>query len=104
MKKRRYPECPNDSCYFGNDGRGFRLERIDNEYKCPNCGNSVSEALLIQIGWSRDVLHRDPTKWWLISDEDVQAIRNGLTGSLLHTLSSGLHTTDEIPEDWKTDE
>lgn len=40
-------------------------------------------------------------KWWLISDEDVQAIKKGLTGTLLHTLESGLHTTDVIPEDWK---
>ncbi len=43
---------------------------------------------------------KDPTKWWLISDEDVQAIKAGLTGELLHTLSSGLHTTDVIPSDW----
>ncbi len=42
-----------------------------------------------------------PTKWWLISDDDVQAIKKGLTDSLLHTLESGLHETDEIPEDWK---
>lgn len=42
-----------------------------------------------------------PTKWWLISDEDVQAIKKGLAGSLLHILESGLHTTDDIPEDWK---
>ncbi|MBA7474738.1 hypothetical protein ES707_10092 [subsurface metagenome] len=44
-----------------------------------------------------------PKKWWLISDEDVQAIRKGLTGSLLHTLESGLHKTDETPEDWKNE-
>ena len=42
-----------------------------------------------------------PKKWWLISDEDVHAIKAGLTGSLLHTLESGLHTTDDIPEDWR---
>ena len=42
-----------------------------------------------------------PTKWWLISDEDVQAIKKGLTGSLLHALESGLHVTNEVPEDWK---
>jgi len=44
----------------------------------------------------------DPKKWWLISDEDVQAIKKGLTDSLLHTLESGLHKTDTIPDDWKT--
>ena len=46
-----------------------------------------------------------PTKWWLISDEDVQSIKKGLVQfqsfSLLHTLESGLHTTDEVPEDWR---
>jgi len=41
-----------------------------------------------------------PKKWWLISDDDIQAIKAGLTGSLLHTLESGLHTTDAIPDDW----
>ena len=46
----------------------------------------------------------DPKKWWLISDQDVQAIKKGLTGSLLHTLETGLHITDEIPEDWKENE
>ena len=46
----------------------------------------------------------DPTKWWLISDEDVQAIKKGLTGSLLHTLESGLHITDEIPDDWRKED
>lgn len=102
MRKRSYPECPNHACYFGNDGRGFSLERTeDNEYKCPSCGNTVNEELLIQLGWSRDALHREPKKWWLISDKDVQAIKKGLDGSLLHTLESGLHITDEVPEDWK---
>lgn len=43
----------------------------------------------------------DPKKWWLISNEDIQAIKEGLTGSLLHTLESGLHITDEVPADWK---
>jgi len=43
----------------------------------------------------------DPKKWWLISDQDVQAIKKGLSEDLLHTLSSGLHETDEIPDDWK---
>jgi len=56
---RSYPECPNKSCYYGNDGKGFTLERTDdNEYRCPNCGNTIGEKLLIQFGWSRDVLHR----------------------------------------------
>ncbi len=44
----------------------------------------------------------EPTKWWLISDEDVHAIRKGLTGDLLHTLSSGLHETDAVPTDFQT--
>ena len=39
--------------------------------------------------------------WWLISDEDVQAIKKGLNASLLHTLVSGLHETEAIPQDWK---
>ena len=43
----------------------------------------------------------DPKKWWLISDQDVQAIKRSLTGSLLHTLEFGLHKTDEVPDDWK---
>jgi len=42
-----------------------------------------------------------PKKWWLISDEDVQAIKGALTGEPLHILDSGLHETDAIPEDWK---
>jgi hypothetical protein len=41
-----------------------------------------------------------PKKWWLISDEDVQEIKKFLQGAL-HTLETGLHQTDEIPEDWK---
>lgn len=47
-------------------------------------------------------------KWWLISDEDVKRIRLGLKEGTygtriegLHALDSGLHKTDEIPEDWK---
>ncbi len=47
-------------------------------------------------------------KWWLISDEDVQKIKNALGNALdsvqddaLHTLESGLHTTDCVPDDWK---
>ncbi len=44
----------------------------------------------------------EPTKWWLISDEDVHAIRKGLTGDLLHTLSSGLHETEAVPTDFQT--
>ena len=50
----------------------------------------------------------DPKKWWLISDEDVQVIRKGLMHAThvkkekaLHALDSGLHVTDEVPEDWK---
>ena len=46
----------------------------------------------------------DPTKWWLISDEDVQVIREGLTGSLLHTLESGLHITDAVPSDYQSED
>lgn len=49
-----------------------------------------------------------PTKWWLISDEDVQVIKKGLVDSTpeirvqaLHALDSGLHKTDDIPDDWK---
>jgi hypothetical protein len=72
-------------------------------------------------------------KWWLISDEDVQIIRDGLTApthdindyncptgwddcrgcdgdekrrNALHALDSGLYLTNAIPDDWKeaTDE
>lgn len=42
----------------------------------------------------------EPKKWWLISEEDVQAIEKNLAQAL-HALESGLHMTDEIPEDWK---
>lgn len=52
----------------------------------------------------------DPKKWWLISDEDVQLIKKGLTvpnfkvrARALHALDSGLHKTDAIPDDWKKD-
>ena len=53
---------------------------------------------------------REPKKWWLISDEDVQTIRTGLEArtdtrrrlsQALHALDSGLHETDSIPNDWK---
>lgn len=51
-----------------------------------------------------------PEKWWLISDEDVQAIKKGLVDpapemreGALHALDSGLHKTDDVPEDWKAD-
>jgi len=47
-------------------------------------------------------------KWWLISDEDVQIIRKSLiaqefmiTKTALHTLESGLHMTECIPDDYK---
>lgn len=45
-------------------------------------------------------------KWWLISDEDVQVIKKSLMTKThrekaLHTLASGLHKTDEVPDDWK---
>ena len=50
----------------------------------------------------------DPKKWWLISDENIQSIRKALGDSghedTLHGLESGLHKTDEIPDDWKRDE
>ena len=57
-------------------------------------------------------LNQTPKKWWLISDEDVQAIKEKLDlpmtsdtpeliEDVLHTLASGLHKTDDIPEDWK---
>lgn len=44
------------------------------------------------------------TKWWLISNVDVQQIRQELTGSALHTLDSGLHITNAVPDDWKDSE
>jgi len=53
-------------------------------------------------------------KWWLISDDDMQAIRayllalelsgDDLAKDALHTLDSGLNTTDAIPDDWKDEE
>ena len=52
----------------------------------------------------------EPKQWWLISDEDVQMIRTGLTArtdtrrrmsEALHALDSGLHKTEAIPDDWK---
>ena len=42
----------------------------------------------------------DPKKWWLISDEDVQTVKRGLTGIRLYTLETGLHKTDAVPDDW----
>jgi len=71
-----------------------------------------------------------PMKWWLISDEDVVIIRAGLMVATheandfncqdwppgkgcrgcegdekrriaLHSLDSGLHLTDAVPDDWK---
>ena len=57
------------------------------------------------------------TKWYLISEEDTKLIQTGLTrvkeatheGSfasgviedIRHTLSAGLHTTEEVPEDFR---
>jgi len=47
----------------------------------------------------------DPKKWWLISNQDVDEIEKALEDTdqkdALHTLHSGLHTTKEIPDDWK---
>lgn len=40
-------------------------------------------------------------KYWLISDEDVQVLRQSLTGDALHTLETGLHVTDEVPSDFQ---
>ena len=50
----------------------------------------------------REWVHKNPSKWWLISDEDVQTIKKGLTGALLRTLESGLHITDVIPADFQS--
>jgi hypothetical protein len=58
---------------------------------------------------------KDPTGWWLISKEDVASLQEKLLflqstsiggmkpiyKSLLHTLETGLHQTDEVPDDWK---
>ena len=57
------------------------------------------------------------SKWYLISKEDTAKIQNGLArmkescheGSfagilvddVLHTLGSGLHTTEEVPADFR---
>jgi len=59
------------------------------------------------------------TKWYLISEEDTELIQAGLTrvkeashrGSfaggvvddISHTLSSGLHTTEAVPEDFRNE-
>jgi len=47
-------------------------------------------------------------KWWLINDEDVKTIKIALIESnqtsALHTLDSGLHLTNEIPDDFKEGE
>ena len=56
-------------------------------------------------------------KWWLISSEDAELIQNGLgrlkeashersfagtvIDGILHTLDTGLHTTEEVPEDFR---
>ncbi len=50
-------------------------------------------------------------KWYLISNEDMETIRVYLQAqadagderarAALHTLDSGLNTTDEVPDDWK---
>jgi len=46
-------------------------------------------------------------KWWLISDEDALIIKEGLllisriSQKALHALESGLHETNNIPDDWK---
>ena len=58
-----------------------------------------------------------PKKWWLISNEDAELIQNGLgrlkeashersfagtvIDDILHTLDAGLHTTEEVPEDFR---
>lgn len=56
-----------------------------------------------------------PTKWWLICEEDVQEIRAFLLASTedgdpvieqqardaMHTLDTGLNTTDAVPDDFK---
>ena len=59
------------------------------------------------------------SKWYLISKEDTAKIQNGLArmkescheGSfagilvedIRHTLTTGLHTTEAVPEDFKND-
>ena len=47
----------------------------------------------------------DKVKWWLISDDDQKEIGGKLREAglhdALHTLDSGLHKTDEIPDDYK---
>ena len=49
----------------------------------------------------------NPKKWWLISNQDVEAIAEALQNptpeklrDALHDLDSGCHITDEIPDDW----
>lgn len=48
-------------------------------------------------------------KWWLISEEDVQALREIMVGdgqsrAALYILETSLHETDAVPADWVTDE
>lgn len=58
----------------------------------------------------------EPTKWYLISKEDADEVRDALLESMerdtsneqtlkaaLHTLDSGLYTTNAVPDDWKED-
>jgi len=44
-------------------------------------------------------------KWWLISNEDMKEVRKALLApaqkKALHTLDSGLHTTNAVPSDFK---
>jgi hypothetical protein len=57
----------------------------------------------------------EPKKWYLISKEDADEIRealelfttfydidsNNVARDALHTLDSGLHATDAVPDDWR---
>ncbi len=59
------------------------------------------------------------TKWYLISEDDTELIQAGLArvkeashrrsfvgtvvDDVLHTLDSGLHTTEAVPEDFRNE-
>lgn len=86
-------------------------------------GNKIMDFVLGRIEQNA------PKKWWLISDEDVQKIRDGLMASTheandfncedwpdrecrgcvgqrireagIYALNTGLHETDVVPDDWK---
>jgi len=93
--------CQNiDSCNKLKTHDFFRLTCMDDHEFCHLFDSAI--GLGNENRLPRNWVDNPPKKWWLICDDDVQTLKAGLMGSLLHTLETGLHITNAIPSDYQS--